>query len=186
MQLILGGARSGKSRYAEGLAQQQEAEGKKVVYIATATHAAGIDADDQKQSDEQAKADAAFAERIAQHQAQRPAHWTTVEEPHNLAQAIEAHDAPTQCILVDCLTLWLLNCQQASDFSQQKQALLQVVQNLQGQLLLVSNEIGLGVLPMGTLTREYVDELGLLHQALAAKASQVVVVVAGLPMVLKS
>ena len=166
--LILGGARSGKSALAERLAVEA---GHEVVYIATAQ------ADDEE-----------MAARIAHHRAQRPSHWLSVEEPLALAAALEAHARPGRCVLVDCLTLWLSNLLGAPDaarLAQERDALLALLPSVKGQLLLVSNEVGLGVVPMGELTRRFVDEAGRLHQALAAQCERVVFVAAGLPMPLK-
>ena len=166
--LILGGARSGKSALAERLAVES---GHEVVYIATA-----------QAHDEE------MAARIAHHRAQRPSHWLSVEEPLALAAALEAHARPGRCVLVDCLTLWLSNLlgtPDAARLAQERDALLQLLPSLKGQLLLVSNEVGLGVVPMGELTRRFVDEAGRLHQALAAQCERVVFVAAGLPMPLK-
>lgn len=166
--LILGGARSGKSALAERLAA---ASGHEVVYIATA-----------QAHDEE------MAARIALHRAQRPAHWLSVEEPLALAAVLEAHARPGRCVLVDCLTLWLSNLLGAPDderFKHERNALLQLLPSLKGQVLMVSNEVGLGVVPMGELTRRFVDEAGRLHQALAAQCERVLFVTAGLPMPLK-
>lgn len=166
--LILGGARSGKSAYAERVAA---ATGHEVVYLATA----------------QAH-DAEMAARIAHHRAQRPAHWLSVEEPLALAATLQALARPQRCVLVDCLTLWLSNLLgEAGEarFQQERAALLKVLPGLCGQVLLVSNEVGLGVVPMGELTRRFVDEAGRLHQSLASVCERVVFVAAGLPMPLK-
>lgn len=166
--LILGGARSGKSALAERLAA---ASGHEVVYIATA----------------QAH-DAEMAERIAHHRAQRPVHWLSVEEPLALADVLRAQARPGRCVLVDCLTLWLSNLLGDADesrFESERTALLDMFPSLTGQVLLVSNEVGLGVVPMGELTRRFVDEAGRLHQALASQCERVVFVAAGMPLVLK-
>jgi len=166
--LILGGARSGKSALAERLAMESAHE---VVYIATA-----------QAHDEE------MAARIAHHRAQRPPHWLSVEEPLALADALQAHARPGRCVLVDCLTLWLSNLLGHPDserFKRERDALLHLLPTLKGQVLLVSNEVGLGVVPMGELTRRFVDEAGRLHQLLAAQCERVVLVVAGLPMPLK-
>lgn len=166
--LILGGARSGKSALAERLAI---ASGQQVVYIATA-----------QAHDEE------MAARIAHHRASRPAHWHSVEEPLALAAALRKHARPDRCILVDCLTLWLSNLlghDDAGRFAQERDALLDALPMLDGQLLLVSNEVGLGIVPMGALTRRFVDEAGRLHQALAERCERVLLVAAGLPLVLK-
>jgi adenosylcobinamide kinase/adenosylcobinamide-phosphate guanylyltransferase len=166
--LILGGARSGKSALAERLAM---ASGHEVVYIATA----------------QAH-DAEMAARIAHHRASRPSHWHCVEEPLALAAALQEHARPGCCVLVDCLTLWLSNLlgeDDATRFAQERDALLEVMPSLTGQVLLVSNEVGLGVVPMGELTRRFVDEAGRLHQALAVHCEKVLFVAAALPLALK-
>jgi adenosylcobinamide kinase/adenosylcobinamide-phosphate guanylyltransferase len=166
--LILGGARSGKSALAERLAAES---GHEVVYIATA-----------QAHDEE------MAARIAHHRAQRPAHWLSVEEPLALAAALETHARPGRCVLVDCLTLWLSNLLGSPDgerFKQERDALLHLLPSLKGQVLMVSNEVGLGVIPMGELTRRFVDEAGRLHQALAAQCERVAFVAAGLTLPLK-
>lgn len=167
-QLILGGVRSGKSRLAE---QQALDSGLEVVYIATAT--AG---DDE------------MHKRIQKHQRQRPSHWQLVEEPVMLADALHTHARPERCLLVDCLTLWLTNLLLKEDdtlFRTQRDALVNSITTLPGQLILVSSETGLGIVPMGEITRRYCDESGLLHQALAQICDRVILTVAGLPQVLK-
>lgn len=166
--LILGGARSGKSALAERLARDG---GREVVYIATA----------------QAR-DAEMTQRIAHHRAQRPAHWACVEEPLALAAALQTHARADRCVLVDCLTLWLSNLLGDADpqrFAREREALLAVLPELPGEVLLVSNEVGLGVVPLGELSRRFVDEAGRLHQALGAHCARVIFVAAGLPLVLK-
>ena len=166
--LILGGARSGKSALAERLARES---GQAVIYIATA----------------QAR-DAEMAERIAHHRNRRPAHWQSVEEPLALANALRAYARADRCVLVDCLTLWLSNLLGDADdkrFARECEALLDVLPALPGELLFVSNEVGLGVVPMGELTRRFVDEAGRLHQAMAASCERVLFVAAGLPLPLK-
>jgi len=168
LELILGGARSGKSRLAERLALES---GLAVTYIATAQ--AG---------------DGEMGARIAHHQSRRPAEWALVEEPIQLMQALGDHAAENRCLLVDCLTLWLTNLlclDEGAQLAKQRDALLQRIGELPGRIILVSNETGLGVVPLGELTRRYVDEAGWLHQALAERAQRVTFCVAGLPMVLK-
>lgn len=165
--LILGGARSGKSALAERLA----AAHAQVTYIATA----------------QAR-DAEMDERIAHHRARRPANWGCVEEPIALAATLRAQAAPDRCLLVDCLTLWLSNLLGDADpalFERERSALFSTLAELPGSVIFVSNEVGLGVVPMGELSRRYVDEAGRLHQALGILCNQVVFVAAGLPLVLK-
>lgn len=167
-ELILGGARSGKSRLAERLAQDC---GLAVTYIATS----------EPLDDE-------MSQRVAQHRLRRPAHWQLIEEPLQLAKVLQEKAAPDRCLLVDCLTLWLSNLLMVEDevlLQQQIDALLTCIDTLPGRIILVSNETGLGVIPMGELTRRYVDQAGWLHQALAERCQRVVFTVAGLPMVLK-
>ena len=167
-ELILGGARSGKSRLAERLARES---GLPVRYIATAQAL-----DDEMQS------------RIASHRAQRPADWNVIEEPIELARVLRENAAPERCLLVDCLTLWLSNLLLAADqttFAREREALLACLSQLPGRIILVSNETGLGVVPLGQLSRRFVDEAGWLHQALAERCERVQFCVAGLPMVLK-
>ncbi|OWL90180.1 bifunctional adenosylcobinamide kinase/adenosylcobinamide-phosphate guanylyltransferase [Halopseudomonas aestusnigri] len=167
-ELILGGARSGKSRYAERRATES---GLEVVYIATCQ-----------------PRDAEMRERIERHRNQRPAHWALVEEPLALARMLREQAREDRCLLVDCLTLWLSNLLLVDDPQacvRERSALLETLPALPGRLLLVSNETGLGVVPMGELTRRFVDEAGWLHQALAGQCERVVFCVAGLPQVLK-
>ena len=168
LELILGGARSGKSRLAEKLAGES---GLAVTYIATSQ-----------------ALDGEMSARIQQHRARRPEHWALVEEPLALAQVLGELAAPQRCLLVDCLTLWLTNLLMLDDearLAAERDALLACLEELPGRIILVSNETGLGVVPMGELSRRYVDEAGWLHQALAVQCQRVVFTVAGLPMVLK-
>lgn len=168
LQLILGGARSGKSRLAEQTAKET---GLSVIYIATAQ-----------------ALDAEMQQRIAHHQQQRPAHWQVLEEPIYLADRLLQCDQANQLILVDCLTLWLSNLLLAEDPAlqqQQMQKLFEVLPQLQSQIILVSNETGLGVVPMGEISRCFVDEAGRLHQTLGQLANKVMFCVAGFPMILK-
>jgi adenosylcobinamide kinase/adenosylcobinamide-phosphate guanylyltransferase len=177
--LVLGGARSGKSAYAEALAQQS---GKEVVYVATAS--AG---------------DGEMAQRIALHRAQRPAHWTTVEEKLALAEVLATWRAPHRLVLVDCLTLWLSNLlfdggtdypdvgtiELPARFHAERAALLAELAQPHGDVVFVSNEVGMGIVPYGAITRAYADEAGRLNQAVAALCDRAVLVAAGLPLVLK-
>ncbi len=167
-ELILGGVRSGKSRLAE---QHALATGLPVTYIATATA-----------EDEEMRA------RIAHHQAQRSSHWQLLEEPIGLAAALQHAAKKDHCVLVDCLTLWLTNLLCVEDGTRMQQeiaALLQILPDLPGHIILVSNETGMGVVPLGELTRRYCDEAGRLHQALALSCERVILTVAGLPLHLK-
>ena len=165
--LIVGGARSGKSRYAERLALES---GKETVYIAT-----GWAGDEE------------MSARIARHREQRPQAWLTVEEPCALAKALQTHAAVNRCLIVDCLTLWLANLLEQGDgrFQQERGALLDTLPNLPGTLCLVSNEVGLGIVPINPLARRFVDEAGWLHQDLAQLCERVVWIAAGLPQILK-
>lgn len=167
-RLILGGARSGKSALAEQWASQL---GGQVLYIATA-----------------AQGDEEMGERIGHHQARRPASWGLLEEPLALAAALGAHAAPDRVLLVDCLTLWLSNLLCLEDearFVAERDALLNVVPRLHGEVIFVSNEVGMGIVPMSALARRFVDESGRLHQQLAIHCESVVFVAAGLPLYLK-
>jgi adenosylcobinamide kinase/adenosylcobinamide-phosphate guanylyltransferase len=165
--LILGGVRSGKSRQAEHLAKLTA---KPVTYIATA-----MALDDEMRS------------RIDSHRACRPADWQTVEEPYLLAQALHAHAAANRCVVVDCLTLWLtqLLCVDSPQFSNERDALVDIYRRLPGDVIVVSNETGLGIMPLDALSRRFCDEAGRLHQVLAEDSDRVLFMAAGLPLVLK-
>ncbi len=166
--LIVGGTRSGKSAFAARLA---EASGLPVLFIATAQ-----------------ATDAEMAQRIQAHQASRPAHWHLLEEPIRLGAALAAHADPGRFVLVDCLTLWLTNLLLHTDptrFDRERAVLLQAIRHPVGPVALVSNETGLGIIPMGDLTRRFVDENGLLNQQLASYCTRVTWVVAGLPVSIK-
>jgi adenosylcobinamide kinase / adenosylcobinamide-phosphate guanylyltransferase len=177
--LVLGGARSGKSAHAEQLAADS---GKSVVYIATAE--AG---------------DAEMTARIAHHRERRDQAWTTVEETHALGDAIARWSAPDRLLLIDCLTVWLSNLLFADGraypeigaivppdcFHAQRAQLLNALEHAAGDVILVSNEVGMGVVPQGAISRWFVDEAGRLNQAVAARCDRAVLVVAGLPLRLK-
>jgi len=165
--LVLGGARSGKSRYAEQLAENNSAN---VIYVATAT-----------------VGDSEMAERIKKHQLQRPASWQLIEEPLGLSDVLLKNDKKDHCILVDCLTLWLSNwlAHETIDIAQKSADLVNVINQMQADVILVSNEVGQGIVPMGELSRRFVDESGRLHQQLAQVCDRVVFTVAGLPQILK-
>ena len=165
--LILGGARSGKTRYALDQAQAAVGEGG-LVMIATA----------QARDDE-------MAERIARHQAERDVRWRTVEAAFDLFGVIGALQ-PGETAVVDCLTLWLSNLmEQDADLPLAFAALIDATRVCPARLYLVSNEVGLGIVPDNALARRFRDEAGRLHQALAQAADRVVFVAAGLPMTLK-
>ena len=164
--MILGGARSGKSRFAEALAS---GSGRPCVYVATAQ-----------------PLDGEMAERIAHHRARRPAGWITVEEPLDLAGAITAQGSDGRVILVDCLTLWLSNLMHAGlGPAAETDRLLAALAASGAPALLVSNEVGFGLVPETPLGRAFRDEQGRLNQRLAAEAAAAVLVVAGLPLWLK-
>lgn len=168
LQLILGGARSGKSRLAEKLASES---GLGVIYIATSQ-----------------PLDGEMNQRVELHRQRRPDNWDLIEEPVELARVLKQNARPDSCLLVDCLTLWLTNLLMLEDpqrLAQEREALLDCLAELPGEIIFVSNETGLGVVPLGELTRRYVDEAGWLHQALADRCHRVVFTVAGLPMTLK-
>ncbi len=168
LQLILGGARSGKSRLAEKLASDSALP---VIYIATSQ-----------------PLDGEMNARVVLHRQRRPDHWGLIEEPLELARVLRENAAAGRCLLVDCLTLWLTNLlmlEDANRLAVERDHLLDTVATLPGEIIFVSNETGLGVVPLGELTRRYVDEAGWLHQALAERCQRVVLTVAGLPLTLK-
>ena len=179
-ELIIGGARSGKSRLAE---QRALESGLRVVYVATA----------QSLDDEMAR-------RIEHHRARRPAEWGLIESPLDLAATLRRNAAPDTCLLVDCLTLWLTNLLFAGEAAKQAeagsgiacplleneiQALTDTLPELPGRILLVSNEVGWGVVPMAALSRRFADEQGRLNQRVAAVCDKATLVAAGLPLALK-
>jgi len=168
LQLILGGARSGKSRLAEKIALES---GLNVIYIATAQ-----------------PLDEEMQERILHHQESRPREWQVIEEPLSLSEKLQEIDAQNQLILIDCLTLWMSNLllQDASELQMsQCQKLLTILPNLKSEIILVSNETGLGVVPMGNISRKFIDESGRLHQQIGQIVQKVVFCVAGFPIILK-
>ncbi|MFC5308049.1 bifunctional adenosylcobinamide kinase/adenosylcobinamide-phosphate guanylyltransferase [Azospirillum picis] len=170
LTLVLGGARSGKSRYAEGLVT---ALGGPRVYVATSRIW-----------------DAEMAERVARHREDRGPGWTTVEEPRDLTGMLRRHAAAGTGLLVDCLTLWLTNLMMAeeeglADVAAETVALVDLLPALPGRVVLVSNEVGLGIVPDNAMARRFRDHAGRLHQSIAAVAPRVVLTVAGLPMFVK-
>jgi len=165
--LILGGARSGKSRHGEALVESQPGP---CVYLATAE--AG---------------DAEMAARIAAHRARRGDRWTTVEVPLELVGALERETGPDRAVLVDCLTLWLSNLMGAGrDVARACEGLIAALPGLSGPIVFVSNEVGQGVVPDNARARAFVDRAGRLHQDLAAAADRVIFMTAGLPASLKT
>ncbi len=181
--LILGGARSGKSTFAERLAANS---GKRVAFIATAT-----------------ASDTDMQDRIARHRASRPATWTTIEEPLDLVHALQEASNRADIILLDCMTLWLSNWMGQQEFVVEDEvayknsstervlaiieALLAVVRTLpvEKTVLVVSNEVGLGIVPMHPLSRTYRDMLGWVNQRIAQDAERVYLMIAGLAVDIK-
>lgn len=165
-ELILGGARSGKSAFAARLAHSS---GLAVTFIATAT-----------------PGDAEMAARIARHRAERSPDWRVVEAPIQLAAALRAECAADRVVIVDCLTLWLSNVLLAeAPFAIERDAFIDVLPQLPGRILLVANEVGLGIVPDNALARRFRDEAGALNQAIARLCERVTLVAAGLPLALK-
>jgi len=164
--LVVGGARSGKSAFAERLVADS---GREPVYLATAE-----------------ALDAEMAERIAHHRDRRGPAWRTVEEPLDLAGAIARHDRPDTFILVDCLTLWLSNLMAAgADIEAETERLCATIPAVNGALVLVGNEVGLGIVPERADVRAYRDSHGRLNQAVATACDQVILMACGLPLRLK-
>lgn len=164
--LILGGARSGKSRLAEELAQKRNG---RLVYLATAEAW-----DDEMHA------------RIAEHKARRGDRWHDIEAPIAIAEVLRAVPADTGAVLVDCLTLWLSNLMHANrDIPAETAGLLAALDAVRFPVLLVSNEVGLGIVPDNKLARDFRDHQGRLNQAVAARADHAVFMAAGLPLVLK-
>jgi adenosylcobinamide kinase/adenosylcobinamide-phosphate guanylyltransferase len=167
-ELILGGVRSGKSRLAEKLAK---ASGLAVTCIATAR-----------------VGDEAMRQRVEEHRRRRSGEWGLVEEPLALAGTLRQHAEEKRCLIVDCLTLWLTQLLCETDVNrlrQERDELLETLPHLPGHIILIGNETNMGVLPMGELSRLYCDEAGRLHQELAGLCDRVILMVAGLPWMLK-
>jgi len=169
--LVLGGARSGKSTYAEKLVTGTlfGAAPRPAVYIATAE--AG---------------DVEMATRIMAHRARRGVGWTTIEEPIKLAEALDCAQTHRQPVLVDCLTLWLSNLMQVgADLDEATDALLQALDDSASPVVFVSNEVGLGLVPETPLGRSFRDAQGRLNMRVAERADRVVLMAAGLPLTMK-
>ncbi|MFC0244356.1 bifunctional adenosylcobinamide kinase/adenosylcobinamide-phosphate guanylyltransferase [Falsochrobactrum ovis] len=163
---VLGGARSGKSSYAEGLI---EASGLKPIYLATGR-----------------AFDSEMEERIDIHRAGRSEHWRTIEEPLALIDALSNHCAPDCFVLVDCLTLWLTNLMlEERDIKTEVAALLDALPQLNGPVVFVSNEVGLGIVPDNQMARDFRDYAGFLHQDVASCSDEVYFMAAGLPLKMK-
>lgn len=164
--LVLGGARSGKSRKAQQLI---EAGGLQPIYIATA----------QPHDDE-------MRERIIAHQRERGPRWTTIEAPIHLSSTLQATALPANAILIDCLTLWLSNLMEASrNISEETEVLVKTLSDLPSPVICVSNEVGLGIVPDNALARRFRDEQGRLNQIIAGHAEKVIFMAAGLALQLK-
>ena len=185
LHFVIGGARSGKSRFAENLAKQQETLGKRVIYIATATTVRKDENQHTPQGGIKVCLDHEMLQRIEKHQSDRPAHWQTLETPIELANTLLANDQPEHCILIDCLTLWTLNLLENDCLHLQIDALLSCLPAMQADVFIVSNEVGMGVVPLGQLTRQFVDELGRLHQQVAEACDSMTFMVAGQPIAVK-
>ena len=167
--LVLGGARSGKSRYAQQLAEQSQ----RVVFVATA-----------RASDDEMLA------KIERHKEDRPKDWLTVEEPLELPKALAEHEVDSDVVVIDCLTIFVANLMEAEGensvaVSHRIEALCEALRSVQCNVVLVSNEVGSGVHPVSTLGRAYRDLLGEVNQKIARIADDVILMVAGLPLALK-
>ena len=166
---VLGGARSGKSAFAQSVVETAAADGREPVYIATA----------QAWDDE-------MRTRIATHVASRHGRWRTLEVPYDLNAALDREVDASRIVLVDCLTLWLTNIMlRDDDIDKRSAALAERLGTRNGSLVLVSNEVGQGIVPDNALARRFRDAQGRLNQMIAAACGQVVLVAAGLPLVLK-
>ena len=164
--LVLGGARSGKSRHAEGLARRHKG---RLIYIATAE----ITDDEMRQ-------------RIERHREDRGAKWATVEAPLDLVSALHKADHASAFILVECITVWINNLiYHGRDAGSEVKYLCAALSGLRGQIVIVANEVGLGIVPDNALARAFRDEAGRANQALAEAADEVLFIAAGLPMTLK-
>ena len=163
--LVLGGQRSGKSGYAEGLI----CSGQEALYLATAQ-----------------TLDKEMTERVIIHKKRRDPNWLTVEEPFDLASALLMNDKIGRPILIDSLGMWVANllaCEK--DVEKQMRELVEVMKNIKSSLIFVSDEVGQGIIPDNSLARQFIDKLGALNQLLADRADAVIFVTAGLPMYLK-
>ena len=169
--LILGGVRSGKSSYAQKLAGNI---GKRILFLATA------EAGDNE-----------MAQRIARHKASRPASWITIEEQINIAEAIRKNQAHADAVIIDCVTVWLSNMLMHNERLSEKELnssvdrLLDAYEHGETSYIIVSGEVGMGIVPEHPLGRIFRDYLGLVNQRLAGKADRVVLMVAGIPVDVK-
>jgi adenosylcobinamide kinase/adenosylcobinamide-phosphate guanylyltransferase len=163
ISFVIGGARSGKSKFAEGLGHSKK------YYLATAQ------AFDEEMRD-----------RIAAHQNRRGSDWETIDTPVELAATLQNYDRPGVFILVDCLTLWLTNLMLAeAPWENDLEKLVEVLGECEGDIVLVSNEVGMGIVPENALARSFRDAQGLINQSVAEIADIVVLMAAGLPVVIK-
>lgn len=166
ISFVLGGARSGKSSYAEKLV---EGSGLQPVYLAT-----GRAFDTEMES------------RISIHRDSRGSEWETVEEPLDLVGALQKHAIHDRFVLVDCLTLWITNLMMAEqNIANETETLVAALPQLSGQVVFVSNEVGLSIVPENRMAREFRDHAGFLHQAVASVADEVYFIAAGLPLKMK-
>ena len=175
--LVLGGARSGKSTYAEKLVEGTLTGGppRLALLIATADPADTVCYGDEE-----------MAARIAAHRQRRGAHWQTIEEPVDLADVLRQHGAGDRPVLVDCLTLWLSNLLlRDCDVATATDALVSALTDAHVDIALVANEVGLGIVPDNALARRFRDEAGRLNMRLAQQAGRVVFLVAGVPLAIK-
>jgi adenosylcobinamide kinase/adenosylcobinamide-phosphate guanylyltransferase len=168
LHLVIGGVRSGKSQHAESLLAQSH---KQICYVATTACALNNDEMDK---------------RIEKHKQQRPAHWRLIEETHDIASIIQSH-TESDILLIECLTVWLSNLifSEKDTLKTQTLALKDALKNARCDVIMVSNEVGLGVIPMHKLSRQFIDEAGLLHQHIAALCDRVTLVTAGIPQLIK-
>ncbi|MCP1726833.1 adenosylcobinamide kinase/adenosylcobinamide-phosphate guanylyltransferase [Natronospira proteinivora] len=172
--LILGGVRSGKSALAERATERLQSEishaPAQVHYVATAE-----------------ARDGEMADRIHRHQFRRPGHWGLIEEPLALAQVLKSQDAPGQILLIDCMSLWVSNLLHAGESRclREEEAFLDALSVYAGSVVIVSNEVGWGLVGMDPLSRRFADALGSLNQSLAARCDHVWMSVAGLAITLK-
>jgi len=175
IHLVIGGARSGKSSFAEKQASNSSSQsdlGKDVVYVATATIG-----------------DEEMRERIEHHRQSRPQNWQLIEEPFDLSKVIAIHSESNKTLIIECMTLWLTNWLCTNDvesWKDEKHAFIDALMMSKAEVIIVSNEVGSGIVPMGELSREFVDQAGWLNQALTEVADKVTLVVAGCPLAIKS
>ncbi len=166
--LVLGGARSGKSKFAEKQALERMQNGDEVFYLATAT-----------------AEDSEMQARIRHHQLHREPSIQLIEETLAIGDVVRKHNNENACIIIDCLTMWISNALHNGSWLAVKNEFIKAVKESHSNLIIVSNEVGHGVIPIGKLTRDFVDESGRLHQELAEICDQVTLIVAGLPLNLK-